>query len=47
MHLITLFNEESEITAHDIIPYVSPTDEQIEELDIGGIFKVIFIIKMP
>ena len=33
-----LISEESGITEHDIVPYVYPTDEQIEELDIRGIY---------
>lgn len=33
-----LINEESEITRGDIFPYVYPSDEEIEELDVRGIF---------
>lgn len=33
-----LINEESGITEHDIVPYIYPTDEQIEELDVRGIY---------
>ena len=49
MHLITLFNEESEITEHDTIPYVSTTDEQIKELNIEGFLKsnLYYCIEMP
>ena len=33
-----LISEKNGITEHDIVPYVYPTDEQIEELDIRGIY---------
>jgi N-acetyl sugar amidotransferase len=33
-----LINEESGITHRDLVPYVYPTDEQIEELDLRGIY---------
>lgn len=33
-----LVNEESGITDRDIVPYIYPTDEQIEELDVRGIY---------
>ncbi len=33
-----LINEESGITEHDIVPYIYPTDEQIEEREVRGIY---------
>jgi N-acetyl sugar amidotransferase len=33
-----LINEESGITQRDIVPYIYPSDEQIEELEVKGIY---------
>jgi N-acetyl sugar amidotransferase len=33
-----LINEESRITGKDIFPYIYPSDEEIEELDVRGIY---------
>jgi len=38
-----LINEESGITHHDIVPYIYPTDEEIEALDVRGIYLSNFL----
>ena len=38
-----LINEESGITARDIVPYIYPSDEEIEALDIRGIYLSNFV----
>lgn len=38
-----LINEESGITERDIVPYIYPTDEQIEEIGVRGIYLSNFL----
>lgn len=38
-----LINKESGITEHDIVPYIYPSDEQIEEVEVRGIYLSNFL----